>query len=187
MNHLTNLYKHKCEQLQEQIYCLTRMLNEVNAPLPTQGTPSVVPPNGIDPGMFDPRLIPRYERPTRDPSSPVPGVPSEEPQKNPQDGSIWYDTGGNTWIFRGGLWHCIVSRPDRPMIGMRYDPRTRRIYFPWQSDAPGNGFWDWWNKEFYQQTPGQAFDQLWREYWQWWHGYQGPPTATDREGNPLVL
>ena len=28
MNHLTNLYKHKCEQLQEQIYRLTRMLNE---------------------------------------------------------------------------------------------------------------------------------------------------------------
>ena len=28
MNHLTNLYKYKCEQLQEQIYHLTRMLNE---------------------------------------------------------------------------------------------------------------------------------------------------------------
>ena len=29
MNHLTNVYKHKCEQLQEQIYYLTKILNEV--------------------------------------------------------------------------------------------------------------------------------------------------------------
>jgi len=34
MNHLTNLYKHKCEQLQEQINNLTKMLNEANAPTP---------------------------------------------------------------------------------------------------------------------------------------------------------
>ena len=32
MNHLTNLYKHKCEQLQEQLNHLTRQLNEVTAP-----------------------------------------------------------------------------------------------------------------------------------------------------------
>ena len=30
MNHLTNLYKHKCEQLQEQLNHLTRQLNEAN-------------------------------------------------------------------------------------------------------------------------------------------------------------
>ena len=34
MNHLTNLYKHKCEQLQEQLNHLTRQLNEVTAPAP---------------------------------------------------------------------------------------------------------------------------------------------------------
>jgi hypothetical protein len=32
MNHLTNLYKHKCEQLQEQINNIKRMLNEAEAP-----------------------------------------------------------------------------------------------------------------------------------------------------------
>ena len=32
MNHLTNLYKNKCEQLQEQLYNFTRMLNEVAPP-----------------------------------------------------------------------------------------------------------------------------------------------------------
>ena len=41
MNHLTNLYKHKCEQLQEQLNHLTRMLNEVTAPAPaTPNTPA---------------------------------------------------------------------------------------------------------------------------------------------------
>jgi hypothetical protein len=30
MNHLTNVYKHKCEQLQEQLNYLTKMLNEEN-------------------------------------------------------------------------------------------------------------------------------------------------------------
>ena len=34
MNHLTNLYKHKCEQLQEQINNMKRMLNEVEQPPP---------------------------------------------------------------------------------------------------------------------------------------------------------
>jgi hypothetical protein len=32
MNHLTNLYKHKCEQLQEQLNHLTRQLNEAAPP-----------------------------------------------------------------------------------------------------------------------------------------------------------
>jgi hypothetical protein len=32
MNHLTNIYKHKCEQLQEQLNNLTRMLNEAPPP-----------------------------------------------------------------------------------------------------------------------------------------------------------
>ena len=34
MNHLTNVYKHKCEQLQEQLNHLTRMLNEAIPPIP---------------------------------------------------------------------------------------------------------------------------------------------------------
>jgi hypothetical protein len=44
MNHITNLYKHKCEQLQEQIYHLTKMLNEADAPGPTQFSPEWHPP-----------------------------------------------------------------------------------------------------------------------------------------------
>jgi hypothetical protein len=38
MNHLTNVYKHKCEQLQEQIKNITKMLNEAHPPrLPKRG------------------------------------------------------------------------------------------------------------------------------------------------------
>jgi hypothetical protein len=44
MNHITNIYKNKCEQLQEQIYRLTRMINEANAPGPTQFPPEFQPP-----------------------------------------------------------------------------------------------------------------------------------------------
>jgi hypothetical protein len=36
MNHLTNLYKHKCEQLQEQINNIKKMLSEAAVPTPTQ-------------------------------------------------------------------------------------------------------------------------------------------------------
>jgi hypothetical protein len=38
MNHLTNFYKNKCEQLQEQVINLQKLLNEVAAP-PTPPTP----------------------------------------------------------------------------------------------------------------------------------------------------
>lgn len=34
MNHLTNIYKHKCEQLQEQLNNLTKILNEAAPPTP---------------------------------------------------------------------------------------------------------------------------------------------------------
>ena len=44
MNHLTNVYKHKCEQLQEQIKNITKMLNEA------EGTadPTVLYPTATD-------------------------------------------------------------------------------------------------------------------------------------------
>ena len=192
MNHLTNLYKHKCEQLQEQIYCLTRMLNEVNAPLPTQGNPSVVPPNGIDPGMFNPRLIPRYERPNRDPTKPVPGIPSANPPKNPFDpdnpfdGSIWHDTSGNTWIYRDGSWRCIESSNDLPPVGTSYNPYNGRVYPPGHSST-GHGSWsDWWGEEFGQQTPGQALDDLWRQLFGN-YPWESPNTTPPTEENPLQL
>ena len=50
MNHLTNVYKHKCEQLQEQIYNLTRMLNEA---IPPGRVPRIRVPNTPDaPGFL---------------------------------------------------------------------------------------------------------------------------------------
>ena len=45
MNHLTNLYKHKCEQLQEQINNMKKMLNEMQLPPGVIGTDQHGPPS----------------------------------------------------------------------------------------------------------------------------------------------
>ena len=72
MDQLTNLYKHKCEQLQEQLNNLTRMLNEVNSVLPTLGTPSLANELGYAPPVTPPSQAP--PKPTK-PSTPPPKPP----------------------------------------------------------------------------------------------------------------
>jgi hypothetical protein len=169
--------------LQEQVQYLKRQLNEANTPVPTQGTPSI-PPSGIDPRMFDPRLISPYELPARNPSLPVPGMPSEKPPTNQQDGSIWHDTGGNTWIWRGNKWRCIESANDLPPKGTSYNPYNGRVYPPGHGGIDGRGVIpDWWDEEFGQQTPGQAFDDLWQQLF----GPRPAPSINDNDGNPLRL
>ena len=119
MNHLTNFYKNKCENLQEKLCILTRMLNEADAPLPTQGTPSVVPPSGIDPRMFDPSIQPPVER----------LHPREYHQTWPphpymiSPGSLWYDREGRTWEMRNGRW-ILINNGDtmtEPPVGSTYN------------------------------------------------------------------
>jgi hypothetical protein len=141
MNHLTNLYKHKCEQLQEQINNMKRMLNEVNAPLPTQGNPSVVPPTGIDPRMFDPELQPNDKpqyRP-REYSGPKP-----PPPQGVTPGSIWYDREGNTWEWRDGAWRFVRGTPGRqngyytPQPGETYQDFLRQVR-EWRDAMNGGG------------------------------------------------
>lgn len=100
MNHLTNLYKHKCEQLEEQIYNMKKMLSEAqgtrdptvirkpkkdwdiehvqpaNAPLnPTQGQPNTpvkpqTPRSPFIPPSAVPMDVPGYYPPI--PASPQP-------------------------------------------------------------------------------------------------------------------
>jgi len=78
MDHLTNLYKHKCEQLQEHINNLTRMLNEADA--------NSVPPYPVAPWIiFDPPNDPGYPLPRQTPDgywySPKPtGLPNNLPR-----------------------------------------------------------------------------------------------------------
>ena len=74
MNHLTNLYKHKCEQLQEQINNLKRMLNEAeDRTPPTQGNPApenapgYAPPIQTDDGRWYSPVPPVYTPPVFDP------------------------------------------------------------------------------------------------------------------------
>ena len=143
MNHLTNLYKHKCEQLQEQINNMKRMLNEVNSagmvdiPSPFQSPVPFNNPTGIDPGMFDPHLQPPL--PPKKPYNPV-RFPDWRTAK---EGQFWFDLEGNTWQFLDGRWEVIrvypgsdiwVGYPDAPD---RWIPATRT--FPrWFDDD----FWD---------------------------------------------
>ena len=126
MNHLTNLYKHKCEQLQEQINNIKRMLNEVNSagmvdiPSPF---PSVVPPNnptGIDPRMFDPALQPdnkpRYQ--PREYYGPYP------PQTaNP--GDLYHGPNGGTAIWLNGKWRNWIPTPFDIEYGVPLTPDGR--------------------------------------------------------------
>jgi hypothetical protein len=133
MNHLTNLYKHKCEQLQEQINNMKRMLNEVNSagmvdiPSPFQSPIPLNNPTGIDPGMFDPSIRP--QRPQIKPRGLQPGwLPN---WKTSTPGSFHFDSDGNTWQFLDGRWEVIrvvpgsglwVGYPDAPG---RLIPATR--------------------------------------------------------------
>jgi hypothetical protein len=80
MNHLTNLYKHKCIQLQEQIYRLTKILNEADAPGPTQ-FPSEPPllPN-------DEFQVPKQPPP---PSTNNPFGPKPSPEPKPEGYKNW--------------------------------------------------------------------------------------------------
>jgi hypothetical protein len=102
MNHLTNLYKYKCEQLQEHINNLKTMLNEANAPLPTQGNPSLVPPSGIDPGMFDPSIQPPITNPYQQPMYYGPTPPA-----NPAPGTLWQNQYGRIYQWQNGQWRFV--------------------------------------------------------------------------------
>ena len=98
MDYLTQYYKNRSIQLQEQIYTLQRMLNEADAPGPTQ-FPSEWNPPLLAPADFQ---VPR-ELPTRNPkpTPPVYNPPEKtfeewlrnhpEPSYDPQDLDERYD------------------------------------------------------------------------------------------------
>jgi hypothetical protein len=139
MNHLTNLYKNKCEQLQEQIYRLTRMLNEadtISTGSPTSGT---VPPSGIDPSMFDRDIQPAPTKPYT-PTKPVPGSqdygfpPGTGPSRmpNPADYPLGmldprYTLDMSRWLKAFKAWNA--AHPEAPIFPNREpgDDRPRNI------------------------------------------------------------
>ncbi len=79
MNHLTNLYKHKCVQLQEKIYRLTKMLNEADAPGPTQFPSEFQVPNQPQDKPF--QVAPLYGEPGYEDPIFVPHVVPMKPQR----------------------------------------------------------------------------------------------------------
>ena len=109
MNHLTNHYKHKCEQLQEQINNIKKMLNEVNAP-PDGGLPPMQVPSYYD--QYGPRSIPPGEPGSQQhgPPKPRPNGPPQQPLPGASE-IEW-----NQWLDRMWQWY-ITNYPYRNTDG----------------------------------------------------------------------
>jgi hypothetical protein len=135
MDYLTQYYKNRSIQLQEQIYTLQRMLNEADAPGPTQ-FPSEWNPPLLAPADFQ---VPQ-ELPTRIPK-PKPPVynPSEktykewlrnhpEPSYDPQDLDDRYDAHER--------WERERHRAEQYYRDRQTEERTRQYYA-----EPGQGFY----------------------------------------------
>ena len=105
MNHLTNLYKHKCEQLQEQIYNLTRQLNEADAPGPTQfpSEPPLLPDDD-----FQVPLQPNLN-PNKNPFGPTP--PPNEPKPGGYKTSNEYRDAWFRWFREWQRWNSGNPKP----------------------------------------------------------------------------
>jgi hypothetical protein len=148
MNHLTNLYKHKCEQLQEHINNLTRMLNEVDAkgemvqdiPVGYPGSEQHGPPAPIKPTS---------------PSSPT--VPPPQPTGN--DPAEW-----NQWLDE--MWQWYIRYYPYTLNGGNPE-NIQKWWRTWrniQNTSPNdNGGWNWSNQPQRKgspprptQRPGQA-------------------------------
>ena len=130
MNHLTNLYKHQCEQLEEQIYNMKKMLYEaepppfyVNGDIPAgyPGTTIYGPPS---PNPFGLEWIePNPPRPIAPPAPPGPKFPKPrypDPRNHDPNGSpapaprgtnppeCPYPIGSeewHEWVKKAGNWH----------------------------------------------------------------------------------
>ena len=141
MNHLTNHYKHKCEQLQEQINNMKRMLNEVNAP-PDGGLPPMQMPTGWDlVGPRSPNGIP-----TGFPGSDQHGPPSpydfSDAPKMPtgNDPVEW-----NNWLDR--MWQWYINNYPYNITDNSNSGYWWRVWRDIQKLAPGGGSnWNWENQ-----------------------------------------
>ena len=142
MNHLTNHYKHKCEQLQEQINNIKRMLNEVNAP--DGGLPPMQIPIPTEFDMFGPRN-PNYGIPTGQPGNPNQGPPKPDPNAAPQQplpGAS--EAEWNQWLDR--MWRWYISNYPYTITGNNGDDIQRwwRVWHDIKELHPSQGHgWDW--------------------------------------------
>jgi hypothetical protein len=127
MNHLTNLYKHKCEQLQEQINNIKRMLNEAEAPGPVQFPPEWHPPL-LAPQDFQVPL----ERPQSTPTKPD-WDGTTRPPSNPQEGDLWADKYRNVYMWKNGQWVLVQQGERSP----REIPYGTPYYSPPVNRPPG--------------------------------------------------
>ena len=133
MNHLTNHYKHKCEQLQEQINNIKKMLNEADAPGPTQ-FPSEWNPPLLAPADFQVPL----ETPTRKPNpTPPPQYPLTYEEWLKQNPEPYEGDGGSfPWNKRWQKWQKARDKAIDYYDKEKDDQRQRQYY-----GEPGQGFY----------------------------------------------
>jgi hypothetical protein len=124
MDHLTNLYKHKCEQLQEQINNIKKMLNESDmAPQNPYGYPS---PYQTQDGQWQSPVLPYPENyPPQPAPTPVPPTKPAPPFRNPKGTPRPAPQGTNPprcpyeigskgwekWVRQPGNWHYNNPHP----------------------------------------------------------------------------
>jgi hypothetical protein len=146
MNHLTNLYKHKCEQLQEQINNIKKMLNEVNAP--DGGLPPMQVPSYYD--QYGPRSIPPGEPGSQQHGPPKPR-PNGPPPQPPPDATQeeWFQ-----WLDRMWQWY-IKNYPYSTTNGNGDNiQQWWRIWHDIQEIHPGQGHgWEWEDQERKKGSP----------------------------------
>ena len=132
MNHLTNFYKNKCEQLQEQVNNLQKLLNEVQDTIPDYELPPGVWPHTNDP-QPDPAEFPDWV-PARfgDENSPWPSMPSKPYE---EDKKAW-----DKWILLMEEWYILNHpRPSRssfpagPDGDERYGRAIQLWYYWWST------------------------------------------------------
>ena len=145
MNHLTNHYKHKCEQLQEQINNIKKFLNEVQ-------TPDGGLQNDFE--RFGPRS-PGSSIPVGEPGSRDHGPPKHNdypPPAQPLPGAS--ETEWNNWLNR--MWQWYISKYPYTLTDGNGDSIQQwwRVWHDIHELAPNYPFgWDWSDQPQYPGGP----------------------------------
>ena len=133
MNHLTNLYKHKCEQLQEQINNIKKMLSESDTNPAPHNDPGYEGPYQNPDGTWQspyypghPNTFPRFPRPNNKPYI-KPNRYDEPIIISPNIGNPWIPT-----IKPNPDYDPNPTRPNpTPVIPTGVPPKPERPSNPW--------------------------------------------------------
>jgi hypothetical protein len=134
MDHLTNFYKHKCEQLQEQINNMKRMLNESDANPAPQNEPGYEQPFKTPDGHWQSPSPQSPTQPTQKPTSNPGGPPPQPTGNDPEEWFRWLDEMWYFWL------NFLVNNGDPTQVQLWWE-----TWQGLQNLAP-NGIGDQWDR-----------------------------------------